>query len=133
VSQINEATGLPELPEGQWWEVRKSPAPNPSDYLYVPSAGIPWFEVVIRETRTFQELPEPGRWPWSRDIPGKSVSKVVDIASQDLWDHKLKRYARDLTPRLIRKAAFSLIQSQNREARMLSLLGAYPPKKLDAK
>lgn len=122
MSQISEATGLPELPEGQWWEVREN---YPWSEAFARGFPFSEFVVAIREKVTFTTLPEPGRYWWSKSKPAVTTSQTVDVARAGI-DHPT------LTPRLIRKAAFELVQKRNREAKSAALLGVYPPKKLGA-
>lgn len=124
----DDTSGLPVLPAGQWWEVVET---RMDDYtlFYIDPAN---FRVEIVTGCYEPPVMVYGPWPWSKGVETKPAKTKKTIACAGIFKAG-GMPASELTPRLIRKAAYGLVQERNRKARTTALLGSYPPKKLEHK
>ena len=141
---IDESTGLPKLPEGLYWEVRRlMPGENmpitgsfegddyePVDY---PIAGyylLRCIDIVIEGYRWRSDNPK-AHW-WNREpkeLSGEVKSKTrvfVDEIQFLCADHPEVA----LTPEKIRKTAQWIMDEDSRRRSNRELVGKYPPNKL---
>lgn len=146
MTQPDPATGLPQLPEGQWWEVAEAEVHVFNRYGG-PGHERKGFEVRICTAREVPSIaiydrePKPRKHWWSRqewiDVPRKhdTVPAIIDkaVVYNGSKDYRTRQPAYQLAPRLIRIAAYGIVQRRNRQARSDALLGKYPPNTLPAK
>lgn len=152
MSELDQTTGLPSLPDGHWWEVRKYEAIEYGSWGF-SSTNEDGYQVCIVKNVTIPASSKKGlRW-WEPDIvtPEKSVSRVVH--SKQIIDPALdakrstvtinglhsssKVGKRDIGPDDILKAALDVMDdieelkvARDRRAKSDALIGAYPPKAL---
>lgn len=134
---IDPDTGLPELPEGQWWEVRE--VQNFGYMIHDYEHGAPSVEVAIMAEMTVsRSVEKKGRWPWSKPKT-ETVMAPKDAALASRWidrddaEAKWKYVHRtDLKAEDIRRSAEELVEAERIKAEAAKLLGKYPPKKLAA-
>lgn len=100
--KIDEATGLPALPDGQFWRIERT-------------AGGLWLRLMERSRVIVQSAPRPGRFLWSRPIAG-------DIREIDT-SHEIESHP-------IICDVISPLDAARRILYGQGLLGDYPPKRL---
>jgi hypothetical protein len=105
--EIDPATGLPIIPEGYVWRVKKT---SQGDSLVIKLVQLKVTEKVL--------------WIFTR-----TVSNEVELESAYVWDHEVE-YTNSTFSELLRKRALSIIDNLKDENRLEALVGEYPPKKL---
>jgi len=154
MSKLDETTGLPPLPEGHWWEVRKYETSVSNGFGYV-SKQEDGYEVCVMREATIPAYSTPGKHWWSAEIvtPERYVDQVVhrkQITDPDLcakrvtisyrgFNSETKVGKQEIAPADILKAALDIMDYiEERKAEIArrdksdALLGAYPPKALSA-
>jgi len=155
---IDRNTGLPPLPSGHWWEVRKYESTKYGSWgsSVVREDG---YQVCVVKEAVIPASSRPGKHWWSADvvIPGRTLRKVVcskQIVDQDLLAKQttisnitaggeglsVSDIGKEhIEPADILKAALEIMDDieeakaeRERRAASDSLLGAYPPKALTA-
>lgn len=121
---IDITTGLPRLPEGQVWEVRKKMAIVAYDFARFWDGK---YEICIVETNasTVEE------WVWKGIIPtvvSRSVDKVIFVRTITYKDDSA---VYDLTPEVVLYNAQILMSKAERQYTSKSFLGVYPPNRLE--
>lgn len=139
---IDDLTGLPKLPEGQWWEVLDDS--NRFDgYVYMDA---PRFRVELRTTEPgpmAYKLERRHWWSRVRKVEAGRTTRIVTLDSSCVMDADVytpeadeKRPAlasggaTELTPEAILKTAERIARRRAKEQETVALLGKYPPKRL---
>lgn len=151
MTELDQTTGLPTLPEGHWWEVRKYETTECGGWGF--SSTLDGYQVCVVTKATIPASSKPGKRWWNSDIvtPARSVDKVVHRSqitdpalyakrgSATIGDYYSapKVGKREIAPADILKAALDLMDymegvkaAKVRRAESDSLLGVYPPKAL---
>lgn len=126
--KIDKNTGLPFLPEGQYWEIIEDTEPT----KYYEGLGFEY--KTFREMRLYQD--NTGRY---RDVTkrrwwGKKYSATVLDERPDLLARgriSIGRHGR-ITPESCLEAAMDVLESYHAATEEKKLIGKYPPNKLDA-
>jgi hypothetical protein len=132
--RLDTRTGLPELPEGYWWEVAKSKSDSWREEIF--------FTVGIRTRGVVREHTVASTTFWGAffnrrvTVPAKEVDMwVVSLSVTD--ENCVEVDVKFLTPENILATAYRVVKRfhDDRETARLklqseSLLGAYPPKTL---
>lgn len=139
MSEIDALTGLPALPEGQFWRVTNKT--EWSTYGGCEREIANRFEVRIIEPRTITKTHTTKR-RFRKDVTTEEVvesERIVDreslyILVSEATKTKEAVYDYDLTPEGISVAATRLVERREKkrleQARKAELLGDYPPKTL---
>lgn len=134
---IDETTGLPELPEGQWWRVEEEEAPGLA--VYAKSIQV---SIVERYREYRKEHRYRVNW-FGRYVPsGLTIDLWTDndrvLRTQTIYSEKPGIWGYYPVPRNevthgdVLRTAKLIIESRDREIAAAALLGDYPPKKLGA-
>lgn len=116
MTDIDVKTGLPKLPEGYVWVVD-----HPQEYDgWGFSKDTSKLEVSLRKLKVTTET--TGRWPFK-----KTAEK--EVAS--LFDWGLREVCRGTAPIAVLNAANKVLKRWENQKKINSLMGMYPPKKLD--
>lgn len=117
--------GLPDLPAGEWWEVREN-------------LGYDGYKVCIVKTVKTPEHKKRNPWGFRVTVPASEEVKVIAayrIAEED--EKNPYRNKQHITADDVRRTAEQMIQrrerwaeSRTRKLESDALLGAYPPKVL---
>lgn len=142
-SVIDPNTGMPKLPEGDWWEVRKQ---SKKDYTFgfTYSYFTGYFEVVwfrIDHDNTKTEYYRDHWWSLKKTAHTVSDPKPVEKFTFSVYSDKSfdedgdPQKATELTPETVRAAAERCYECATDldEARQKTdtLLGKYPPNSLN--
>lgn len=134
--KLDNITGLPELPEGDWWEVRERMVSRyiGIDLSYVSSQDgyeVAWMtpnisgrKLVYRRKHWFSFF--KSHFYVDSDEP-------LTFAKEPIFEHDVitgSKIAKNITKSLIQSAAYKLVKDIADEALTKSLLGSYPPNKL---
>lgn len=151
MTELDQTTGLPPLPEGHWWEVRK----------YETSMSLGWsvgtrqdgYQVCVVKKKTIPAKSTPGKRWWSADIvtPERTSGEVVfnkqiedpaliakrEDMKSDNFVYLSDTGKRHIEPADILKAALEIMEqieeakaAKERRDASDALIGAYPPKAL---
>jgi hypothetical protein len=125
---IDSDTGLPVLPEGQRWYVGEHP------YRGTFGIGIQRFSPEKTTEKTVANLvPRKKKW-WSRKVTFERVEETEIVVVPENWfttrffEQLHRRY---LTPETIQETAIRIVLARDAFYLVESLIGAYPPKKLE--
>jgi hypothetical protein len=126
---IDSTTGLPELPEGHFWSVKRTKV---HDYGFAYFSG---FAVVWMEPNPTGKKRVHGRkhWYWLfssyYDVPcTEPREKARGTVYTDVQGARTE--ALELRPDEILEAAVKVVQKVADDERTIALLGDYPPKRL---
>lgn len=127
---IDSSTGLPELPEGHFWKVKRR---KEYDYGFSYFSG---FEVVWMEPNPTGTKRVHGRkhWYWLAskyyDVPcSEPKEKARGTVYTNAQGERIE--ALELRPEEILETAVRVLQKVQDDNRTLELLGDYPPKTLN--
>lgn len=142
---MNDVTGLPELPEGEYWRVREVkfdpfefPRPMEPYELCIYKTATretrtprKWFGIVTgyyTGTETVEECVAKEGIKAKRPRPAGDKLQANPWDSMDMLFHET--YDVTLTPQAIRETAESMMAYRAGQQRIKSLLGDYPPNRL---
>lgn len=136
MSAIDPITGLPTLPDGQWWEVREIPYHWNSFYLIIAKNVDVASRVSCRTRRAWWNawlMPDKvTEVPASTEVKTVAEKPIYESAGITLTTtaQPEPELAKKLTPDLILATAQALLDEVEDSRATKALLGAYPPKKL---
>lgn len=152
MTAVDPVTGLPPLPEGHWWEVRRRRIYGP--YYFDSEVIHDGYEVCVMTKYTRQSVTKRGRFWWNArvEVPEEHYEHMV--MARHITDHTLvtqrglraynaatrfyQKVGKDvITARDVLDAANEIVvRMREDEARKAGkaasdkMLGAYPPKAL---
>ena len=117
MSNIDELTGLPQLPPGQYWEVQRK-VEYTSGKFTLYGKGL---TVLLRQELHLDETPAKKHW-WSKQPETVTRRDSRALASAD---------AHGTAPIAVLNAANRIMNNRAKDAKLNALVGIYPPKKLE--
>lgn len=122
--EIDEETGLPVLPEGQFWSVREM--------------GWHGIQVALMTRMKYDYPGERSFWDiiFFRKVPNQSRMEDIRIDSRilqvdDIDGERKNLKLSEITPEIIRNTAIRILDNRAKIRAAHNLLGDYPPKKLE--
>lgn len=142
---IDETTGLPELPEGEVWQVEESPgfAFDRAEGWYVSILGperepkwSDWEEdwlqdypsAIRRESSTTQVRHVPvGRTWYGKKKTRREVRHLSEPVSRTRWVQRIRFQGDYPTAKDVKLAAIKAVRDRAKRAEASQLIGLYPP------
>lgn len=125
---IDDSTGLPALPKGQYWQVLEN-SPYSGFYFVPPIKTGPVLRLMEKRRITIEQTRKV-LFFFNRQYK-KEVEQEYCVEEETITDGEKSIRLDGLTPELIRITADKILTHQAQIARGMALLGDYPPKKLE--
>lgn len=118
MTDLSVETGLPEVPEGYYWRVTH---PYKGGEHFFTSPDKSRLEVQLRFASETEHIRLDRHW--FRKVTHKSIRKEDDLV--------LSEVCQGTAPIAVLNAARKIMKARDVQAGIESLLGSYPPKKLE--
>jgi hypothetical protein len=128
---IDNLTGLPALPEGEWWEVREREVESVDYYGYGTYTYLDGYEVVWWKPNTSKTKIVYKRRHWYSLFKSYFDEYSEEPIAYGRWRIESTKTSRSqIDARGVKDAAKSLVAHMAGKSATRSLLGTYPPKSL---